>query len=165
MRGKGLVTFFAIALTLICIYQLSFNFVTYSAEKKAQSFAESSVLKGKSLESLVPASSSDGAQVKDSLLLQIRKKRQWYLDSISNQVIYNIGIAKYTYQDCKDQQLNLGLDLQGGMNVVLQVSNADFVKSKADYSNDPTFLKAIDLAKTKQKTQPQTDFVALFGDA
>ncbi|MBA3648343.1 MAG: protein translocase subunit SecDF [Chitinophagales bacterium] len=162
MRGKGLITFFSIALILICLYQLSFNFVTSNAEKKAQNFAENSVLNGKSIGSALPA---NNAVVKDSLLLQIRKKRQVYLDSISNQTIYNIGIAKYTYQDCKDQQLNLGLDLQGGMNVVLQVSIADLIKGLADNSTDPTFIKALELTKVKLRAQPEADFVTLFGQA
>src|SRR5262245_46592632 len=102
MRGKGLILFFSIALILICIYQLSFNFVTHSVEKKASQFAETAVLKNGSLESLT-------GDAKDSVELEIRKKRQAYLDSISNETVYNLAIVKYSYQDCKDQQLNLGL--------------------------------------------------------
>src|SRR5262245_57929220 len=138
MRGKGLITFFSIALILICIYQLSFNFVTNKVESRASEYAEAAVLNGKSLGNLVP-SNADSTEVKDSILMEIRKKRQAYLDSISNQTVFNLGIVKYSYQDCKDQQLNLGLDLQGGMNVVLQVSIEDLIKALADNSTDPTF--------------------------
>ncbi len=162
MRGKGLVTFFSIALILICIYQLSFNFVTSRVENRATSLAEASVLKGKSLESLTPPNTPNAVFIKDSVLTEIRKKRQAYLDSITNQTVFNLGIAKYTYQDCKDQQLSLGLDLQGGMNVVLQVSTDDLIRVLADNSADPTFNKALELAKAKQKTQAQADFVTLF---
>lgn len=162
MRGKGLVTFFSIALILICIYQLSFNFVTSRVENRATSLAEAAVLKGKSLESLTPPNTPNAVFIKDSVLTEIRKKRQAYLDSITNQTVFNLGIAKYTYQDCKDQQLSLGLDLQGGMNVVLQVSTDDLIKVLADNSADPTFNKALEMAKAKQKTQAQADFVTLF---
>ncbi|HYV90247.1 MAG TPA: protein translocase subunit SecDF, partial [Chitinophagales bacterium] len=151
MRGKGLIIFFSIALILICVYQLSFNVVTNRVEKKADEYAEAKVLNGK-LNKDLP----------DSLTYAIRMVRQHYLDSISNEIIFNIGIAKFTYQDCKDQQLNLGLDLQGGMNVVLQVGMDDLVNALADKSNDPAFLKALDLARKKEIAQPQADFATLF---
>jgi SecD/SecF fusion protein len=154
MRGKGLVTFFSIALIIICIYQLSFNFVTNRIEKKATAFAEAKVLAGR------PATN-----LSDSDLLKIRGVRQAYLDSISNQNVFNIGIAKFTYQDCKDQQLNLGLDLQGGMNVVMQVGISDLIRALADNSTDPNFLKALELTDKKVIAQPQADYVTLFGQA
>ena len=162
MRGKGLIAFFSIALILICIYQLSFNFVTHNIETRASDYAEASVLNGKSIDAIAPANAPDAAEKRDSVLMEIRKKRQGYLDSVSNQTVLNLGVAKFTYQDCKDQQLNLGLDLQGGMNVVLQVSIEDLIKALADDSNDPTFLKALDLAKQKQKANPQADLVTMF---
>jgi SecD/SecF fusion protein len=165
MRGKGLITFFSIALILICTYQLSFNFVTNKVENRAAEYAEAEVLVGKTMENIVPANSPNASMEKDSILLEIRKKRQAYLDSVSNQTVLDLGIAKYTYQDCKDQQLNLGLDLQGGMNVVLQVSIEDLIKALADYSNDPTFIKAIELARQKQKANPLADLVTMFQEA
>src|SRR6186713_1329337 len=143
MRGKGLILFFSAALILICVYQLSFNFVTNKVDKRATSYAESVVLKGQTLETAVPATTPEASDVKDSLLLEVRMKRQAYLDSISNLTIYDLGIAKYTYQECKDKQLNLGLDLQGGMNVVLQVSIDGLIRALADNSADPTFIKAL----------------------
>src|SRR6185295_10257767 len=151
MRGKGLIIFFSIALILICIYQLSFNVVTSRIENKAQEVAEANVLNGK-----------PNKDLPDSTLYAIRLQRQHYLDSISNEDVFNIGIAKFTYQDCKDQQLNLGLDLQGGMNVVMQVGMDDLVNELSDKSTDPTFLKALDLTRKKQIAQPQADFATLF---
>ncbi len=165
MRGKGLITFFSIALILICIYQLSFNFVTSKVEKRAAQFAEASVLAGKPLENIQSKDATIATEKKDSILMEIRKKRQAYLDSISNQTVFNLGIAKFTYQDCKDQQLNLGLDLQGGMNVVLQVSIEDLIKALAENSSDPTFIKALNLAKEKQQANPQADLVTMFQQA
>lgn len=151
MRGKGLIIFFSIALILICIYQLSFNVVTSRIENRADEIAEANVLKGKLNQDLP-----------DTVITAIRMARQHYLDSVSNEEVFNIGIANFTYQDCKDQQLNLGLDLQGGMNVVLQVGMDDLVKALADNSSDPAFIKALDLAKKKQIAQPQADFATLF---
>jgi SecD/SecF fusion protein len=92
MRGKGLITFFSIALILICIYQLSFNFVTSKVEKRASEYAEASVLIGKPIESFVPANSADSTTIKDSVLLAINKKRQSYLDSISNQLSSTLAL-------------------------------------------------------------------------
>jgi SecD/SecF fusion protein len=162
MRGKGLIIFFSIALILICVYQLSFNFVTQGIEGKAQSFAEQKVLLGKPMESLVSGSAVQQTIVRDSLTELVRVQKQRYLDSLSDQTVYNLGFAQFNYQQCKDHQLNLGLDLQGGMNVVLQVSIEDLIRNLADNSTDPSFNKALDMASAQQITHPQTDYVSLF---
>ncbi|MCS6916943.1 MAG: protein translocase subunit SecDF [Chitinophagales bacterium] len=154
MRGKGLIIFFSAALILITLYQLSFNLVTRRAEKNAREYAQRVVLKNTPPE-----------QAPDSLLQLVRQKEQYYLDSISNKTIYNIGIARFTYQECKDQQLNLGLDLQGGMNVILQVALDELILSLAEFSTDETFRKALELARQKRVSQPQADFVTLFAQA
>ena len=112
MKGKGLIQFFAIALILVSIYQLSFNFVTNRVENKAQEFAESKVLKGKELSSLLPTDKALAQVKEDSLKNAIKKIRATYLDSIGNEKVFNLGITSFTYQRCKEQQLNLGLDLQ-----------------------------------------------------
>ena len=158
MRGKGLVQFFAIALILVCIYQLSFNFVTRRVESRAENYAEAKVMIGKSLDA-VPINQ------KDSVNGLIREYRQAYLDSIGNETVFNLGIVSFTYQKCKEQQLNLGLDLQGGMNVVLQVSMKDLIKSLSGNNTDPAFLKSLQRADEKVKTESQKDYVTLFGEA
>jgi SecD/SecF fusion protein len=165
MKGKGLIQFFAIALILVSIYQLSFNFVTNRVENKAQEFAESKVLKGKELSSLLPTDKALAQVKEDSLKNAIKKIRSTYLDSIGNEKVFNLGITSFTYQRCKEQQLNLGLDLQGGMNVTLQVSMRDLISSLADNSADKTFVAALDLADKNQKTQSQKDYVTLFAEA
>src|SRR5690349_13346491 len=119
MRGKGLIQFFSVALILVCIYQLSFNIVTSKVERRADEFADSQVLKGRSLESILPADKSIRGVFEDSINHEIKKYRQEYLDSMSNEQVFNIWIVKFTYQKCKEQELSLGLDLQGGMNVVM----------------------------------------------
>ncbi len=158
MRGKGLVQFFAIAMILVCIYQLSFNIVTSRVESRADNYAEAKVMMGKSLDA-VPADQ------KDSVNSVIRQYRQVYLDSIGNESVFDLGITSFTYLACKEQQLNLGLDLQGGMSVILQVSMKDLIKSLSGNNTDPTFLKALTRADEKLKTESQKDYVTIFGEA
>jgi SecD/SecF fusion protein len=135
MKSKGAVKFFAIALAVVSIFQLSFTWVTYRAEQKAKDFANGDLV-----------------------------KERYYLDSISRDVIYNIGFAKYTYLQCKERELNLGLDLQGGMNVTLEVSLSDLVKALANNNPDAAFNKAVEAAKEKQKTSTK-DYITLFNES
>ncbi|MDP4187992.1 MAG: protein translocase subunit SecDF, partial [Bacteroidota bacterium] len=135
MQNKGAVKFFAITLVLVCLFQLSFTLVTKFVEKDARDFA-----KGNSA------------------------KEAAYLDSISGEVVYNIGVKKYTYKECKERELNLGLDLKGGMNVTLEISLPDLIRSMSDYSTDSTFNKAIANAKEMEKSSTK-DFVTLFAES
>ncbi len=89
-------------------------------------------------------------------------KEKQYLDSIANTEVY--PVLGYTYKDCQQKEINLGLDLKGGMNVTLEISVIDVIKALSNYSKDATFVKAIALAKEKQKDS-QEDFVALFGQS
>ncbi|HEY4787300.1 MAG TPA: protein translocase subunit SecD, partial [Bacteroidales bacterium] len=137
MQNKGAVKLLAIALALVCLYQLSFTWFATKVENKAKVYA------------------------KDDL-----NKEQHYLDSISGEVVYNfLGLYKYTYRDCNERKLNLGLDLKGGMNVILEVNVADVISALSNFSNDSTFVKALALAKHNQITHPREDFVTLFGEA
>lgn len=136
MRLKGAILTLAVALTLACLYQLSFSWVTYRVETKAKDFSKGDF-----------------------------NKEVHYLDSMSGKVVYNfLYLKKYTYKDCKDRMLNLGLDLKGGMNVVLEVSVVDIVRSLSNFNTDTTFNKAIVLAKELQKNS-QDDYITLFGRA
>lgn len=78
-------------------------------------------------------------------------KESYYLDSIATEPVYNLGVAKFTYKECKEKQLNLGLDLKGGMNVTMEVSVVDLIRSMSGNSTDPAFNKAMDLAKKINK--------------
>ena len=158
MRGKGLVQFFSIALILVCIYQLSFNIVTSRVESRADNYAEAKAMMGKPLDA-VPADQ------KDSMNAVIRQYRQVYLDSIGNESVFDLGITSFTYLKCKEQQLNLGLDLQGGMSVVLQVSMKDLIKSLSGNNTDPAFVKSLQRADEKAKTESDKDYVTLFGES
>ena len=135
MQNKGAIRLFAIVLGLVCLYQLSFTFITRGVESDAREFAE-----------------GDTA-----------KERQ-YIDSIKNQSVYNLGIVSYTYDQCKKRELLLGLDLQGGMNITLEVNTADVIRALANNSTDPAFEQALKLANQKQVGSDK-DFVSLFDEA
>lgn len=148
MRNKGAIWTLAIALLLVCIYQLSFTVVTFKVRKDAQKYA------------LRVTGDKDGQL--DSLGLKIADR---YLDSISAETVYNfLWMKKYTYRECQEREINLGLDLRGGMNVILEVSTVDVIRSLANYSKDTTFNKAIAQARQWQMNSNE-DFVTLFGRA
>jgi len=163
MRGKGLIQFFAVALILVCIYQLSFTIVVNKVESRAQAFAEIKVTKGKDVAAMSP-SGSNKLVFEDSVNELIRKAKQDYLDSIASEKVFDLGIISFTYEKCKAQQLSLGLDLKGGMNVVLQVSMEDLIRNMSDQSTDPYFNKALENAKAAMVTNPNKDLVTLFGE-
>jgi len=141
MQIKGAIKVFAIALTLVSIYQLSFTVATRIQENRAEEYA------------------TDAEGNIDS------DRMQDYLDSISSEVVYNfLGIRKYTYREAKEREINLGLDLKGGMNVTLEISVIDLVKALSNYSTDETFQKALARTQQLQKESPE-DFITLFGQA
>ena len=136
MQNKGAITLLTIALALVSLYQLSFTWKTNRVEKVAREYAQ-------------------GDPVKEKV----------YLDSIANKEVYNfLGIAQYTYKECKELELNLGLDLRGGMNVTMEVDVVDVVRSLANYSQDEAFNQALQEA-VKMRTSSPKDFVTLFGEA
>ncbi|MHC1775621.1 MAG: protein translocase subunit SecDF [Lentimicrobium sp.] len=160
MQNKGAIKFFAIALAIVCLFQLSFTFFSKRTEKKASDFSMNEEAK-----SLAKQMAKGNATLELTLLDSIGKARErYYLDSMSNQPIYNILVRKYTYQECKERELNLGLDLKGGMNVTLEVSVVDIVRALSGYSTNPVFTQAIDKAILKQRDS-QSDFVTLFGES
>lgn len=160
MQNRGAIKFFAIAFALVCLYQLSFTFVTMRVEKKAKAYAQSDV----ALQTAKKLAA--GNEVLEVIYLDsISKAREeYYLDSLDNVVVYNILIDKYTYKQAKEREINLGLDLKGGMNVVLEVSVGDIVKALSGNSQDPVFQQAMKLTYEKQKNST-SGFVTLFGEA
>ena len=149
MQNKGAIRFFAIALAVVCIFQLSFTLITNNIEGNASDYATERVAKNK----------TEGLN-KDSLF-EVYNKR--YIDSISSVPVYNILLKNYTYRECKEKELNLGLDLRGGMNVILEVSVVDIVRSMSNFSTDSTFNRAINNA-LKAQTNSQKDYVTLFAE-
>ena len=151
MQNKGAIRTIAIIFALIFIYQLSFTLVTKRVENKAAKYAEAEATK------LANGDESQFNLLKD-------EKETYYLDSMGNVNVYNLLVKKYTYRDAKEREINLGLDLKGGMNVTLEVSVKDIVKALSGNSQDPTFLRAMELA-TQRQEKSEGDFVTLFGQA
>ena len=135
MQNKSFVSLFAIVFAVVCLYQLSFTWIAQGVEKDAVEYSNGDELKEKA-----------------------------YLDSISSEPIYNIGVKNYTYNECKSRELNLGLDLKGGMNVTLEVSVVDVIRAMSNYNKDETFNSAINMALDKQ-LDSQDDFVTLFSQS
>ena len=148
MQNKGLVKMFALLFGLVSIYQLSFTFKGNQLENKATQFAINKV-----------ADTETDYDSKRNL------KRISYLDSIKNKEVFNIGIAAYTYDEVKEKAMNLGLDLKGGINVILQISVKDILVGLANDSKDPTFRQALSDAEELQKDSQNTyleDFFEAF---
>ena len=160
MQNRGVIKFFAITFALVCLFQLSFTFFTAQVENKADNYStnETTINLAKEL--------SKGHELLEGFLFDsiAHARRNYYLDSMSNEVVYNILLRKYTYQDCKEREINLGLDLKGGMNVTLEVKVGDIVKALSGNSQNPVFQEALRKAYQKQKDS-QRDFVSLFGEA
>lgn len=119
MKNKRTIIVFSIVLAIACLFQLSFTWKARGFEDDARAFA---------------------AKAKGDKGQAYRR----YIDSLGNQVYYNIGIASYTYYECKQRELNLGLDLRGGMNVILEVDKGAIIKGLSNNAKDPDLLKAID---------------------
>lgn len=136
MQNKGAISALAILLALACVYQLSFTWKSKQVEKKAAIYAKGNEL-----------------------------KEYQYLDSLSGLPVYNfLGLKKFTYKDVKDHEINLGLDLKGGMNVTLEIDVKDIIRAMSNYSQDSTFNAAMRMATENQKNSTK-DFVTLFGEA
>ncbi|MBC3757637.1 protein translocase subunit SecDF [Hyunsoonleella sp. SJ7] len=148
MQNKGLVKLFAILFGLVSIYQLSFTFKANQIEKEAEEIAINKF-----------PDTEDDYRAKRSL------EEVNYLDGIATDTVYNLGIAKFTYNEVKQKAMNLGLDLKGGLNVILQVSVKDILKGLANNTKDPVFNTALDNASELQKDSQNTyleDFFIAF---
>lgn len=129
MQNKGFVRVFAIALTLVCVFYLSFSFVTRHYTSKAADYANGDA-----------------------------KMEQNYLDSLANKKVY---LGAYSLKQCREMEIGLGLDLKGGMQVILEVSIGDVLDQLADHKENPNFKKAIKQA-TADQANSQDDYVTLF---
>ncbi len=137
MKNKGVVIVLTVIITALCLYYLSFTFVAGKVDDDAVAYATDA----------------------NGTINLVRK--QMYLDSMWNKPVYNLFGAEYTFKEVKENELSLGLDLQGGMHVVLEISPIDIIRSLSGNSQDPAFLKALEEAREKQKTS-QAPFLDLF---
>jgi len=131
MQNKGLIKLFAILFGLVSLYQLSFTFLANKVEDDAKAYS-----------------------IKRNVDSDARTKAKFernYLDSVANKEIIDLGIGKYTYNDVKDKEMNLGLDLKGGINAILQVSVKEVLKSLSNESENIAFNTALENADERQK--------------
>lgn len=162
MQNKGAIRLFAILLALACAYYLMFTWVANGIEKDADKFADNYIARA-DVQAAAEKSGSDTAAVRTYLDSVHTIKANYYLDSLKKKPVYNLFVLSYTYEDVKSRQLNLGLDLKGGMNVTLEISVADIIRGLSNNSNDPTFTSALAKAQQIQKTSTK-DFVTIFGE-
>ncbi len=160
MQNKGLIRFFAIAFALVCLYQLSFTYFARKVERNARTFAQSERVYTQARDL------SGGGQLVEMVLLDSLKHsfEKYYLDSMASEVVFNLGVRKYTFKEVKDREINLGLDLRGGMNVTLEISVPDIIKALSGNSQDPTFVAAMEKAIQANRGSRE-GFVAHFGRA
>ena len=159
MQNKGLIRFLAWAFALVCLFQLSFTIATSVVGNKAKKSAENYVQSEQAKQFVASRTSNDvDAQMLIDSLRNVQEAR--YLDSMASEKIY-LG---YTYRQCQSREIGLGLDLKGGMNVMLEVSTVDVVRALADHVEDPLFNQAIDNALATQKKSTNRDFVSIFYD-
>ena len=157
MQSKGAIRFVAILLLLASLWQLSFTLVTQIQENKAEKYAENKAIAAMESAEFSKVAEADKAFYLDS----IRKdENRWYIDSISSEKIY----FGYTFKDVKSKAINLGLDLKGGMNVMLQVQLKDLVKALGGNNAAPEFTQALNLAQERSVNSRQ-DYITLFAEA
>ena len=139
MKTNKTIVGFSIVLALACLFQLSFTWKAQGFEKEAKAFAAKAAEKG-----------GDN-----------KEAYRRYIDSLGNQEIYSVGIAGFTYFECKQREINLGLDLRGGMNVILEVDKGAVVKVLSNDSKDRDLIRAIDEANVAVRDNG-ADFVDAF---
>ena len=157
MQSKGAITFVAILIGLACVFQLSFTAATAIQESKAAKAAQRVVEQVQQSPSFAEVSELDRAFYLDSVRTGANKE---YIDSLANKKVY----FNYTYKNVKEKELNLGLDLKGGMNIVLQLDLAELVRSCAREKTTEEFNKAMALAQ-ERADQTHEDFISLFAAA
>ena len=157
MQSKGWIRLVAILLAIASIWQLSYTAVTSIQEKKAEKFAEKFAVAAQNSPEFSQIPENDQAYYLDSIR---KEQNRVYIDSISTQKVFLWN----TYKECKAKEINLGLDLKGGMNVMLQVQLEDLVKAISGDNKTPEFIKALDLAK-QRSVDSREDYISLFASA
>ena len=141
MQNKGLIRLFALILSLVCLYQLSFTWFAKNVEKDAVIYAESN------------SSDNDPSE-----MAQLQRE---YLDSVANAPVVDLGFSEFTFSDIQEKEINLGLDLKGGINATLEVSVKDILIGLSNQSKNITFNNALVAASKAQKNSDK-DYLDLF---
>lgn len=152
MQNRSALWIFTILLALACLWQLSFSFFTSRMEKRAK------VEAGYSVDSLIQAEPAMASHDRDSLVIAYENR---FLRTHGDEPVY--PLLGYTYSECKEREMNLGLDLKGGMAVTLEVSVPELVENMSGNSTDVSFRTAMDAAR-KRMASSSADFITLFGE-
>ena len=144
MQNKGLIRLFAVILSVVCIYQLSFTWFAKNVENDAVIYSESK------------------ADATDTEALGVMERE--YLDSVANEPVVNLGFTEFTYNEVKEKEINLGLDLKGGINAILEVSVRDILFGLSNESKNPVFNEAL-INATKAQKDSDKDYLQLFYEA
>ncbi len=148
MQNKGAIKVVAIVFALICLYQLSFTYFARSVESDAKEYATNQYAK-QVAKNLAKGDALREQEIFDSIATA---RENFYLDSVSEETAYNfLWMRKFSYKECKAREINLGLDLKGGMNVMMEVSTVDVLRNLATNPNDAELTKLIDLAEKDHK--------------
>jgi len=162
MQNKGAIKIFASLLALACIFYLSFTWVTRGVESDALEYAENLANSAKvkmAAKEFANGNASKELSYVDSIKTRIVDR---YLDSMKKVTVYDILIAEYSYDECKKNEINLGLDLRGGMNVTLEVSVIDIIKNLSNNNADPAFNAALNETQKNLGVVNNDDFITLF---
>ena len=154
MKNKGLILFFTVLLVLVCLYCLSFSFVTWRVEKKAANFANDPA----AIEEVKKEANGDVMLEKHLIDSVVEARTRQYLTNMNDSTVY-LG---NTYKKCKYKELNLGLDLKGGMNVTLEISMPDVVQSLATNTEDPLFKTTFEKSVSEYEKTTGGDFIDIF---
>lgn len=157
MQSKGAIRLVALLIAVASIYALSFTWATRHQEKKARDYSEAAVVKEQNSPSFQNVLEGNRAFYLDSLR---RQKERFFIDSITAEKIF-LG---FTFKEAKEKEVNLGLDLKGGMNVMLEVKVSELVVALSNYNTNPTFLEAIKVAQENMASS-RTDFITLFSES
>lgn len=145
MQAKGFIKFIIIGLLVFALYQLSFTFLGKHFQNKARAYG------------VEQAASFSGSEA----LQEAKKAEIYYLDSIKNEKVIGVGFTELTYEDINKQQLKLGLDLKGGISMLVEIDNADILNKLSHESDDAFFNQAIQLTKDNENTS-QEGFIDAF---
>ncbi len=162
MQNRRAISIFAGLLALSCIFYLTFSWVTRGVESDALSYAESKI---NSAAIRKTAEERFGTRVaaRQNFLDSLKSKyMDQYLDSMKRVSVYDLFIAEYTYEECKKNEINLGLDLRGGMNVTLEVSVMDLIRNLSNNNPDPGFNALLGETQKKLGLANNDDFITLF---
>jgi SecD/SecF fusion protein len=132
MKNRNTILVFSVILAIVCLYQLSFTFKVKNFESKARAHAALEVKKSG---------------------VKFGPTYRRYIDSMGNKTIYDFGLASYSYFDCKQREINLGLDLRGGMNVILEVDKSAIISGMANDKENPELVKALEFANKKVREE------------